>query len=149
MLFSKFNKILFVFALLVFGLIFTFAALVDTTQPHHGVRQLAYGATAVTNTSGVLLPAYGGTGVSQCDANQIMKWNSVANSWVCSDSNFSVVKVDGNMFVSGDLNVTEICMGPNCRTNWGAVFIISNEIRYSIDGEYDLGGPFALYSKQS
>ncbi len=93
----------------MFGLIFTFAALVDTTQPYHDIRQLADGTTIVTNTSGVLLPAYGGTGVSTCANNQVLKWSGSA--WVCGTDAGGISGSESNSAIEFCKDNGIACMG--------------------------------------
>ncbi len=84
--FSKFDKILVLFLVLVFGVIFTVAGNVDPAKPFHQFSQVAVGVESISDNN-VLLAKYGGTGVPFCSSGQTLKWTgSSSGSWICADN---------------------------------------------------------------
>jgi|GEM_PF-1889935 len=85
MLFSKFDRILIIFIIVVFGTIFTFSFNIDQTQPFHDARQMAIGTESIMSDYNTLLAKYGGTGLTYCSNGTVLKWmgNSTTGHWYC------------------------------------------------------------------
>ncbi|VVB75528.1 Uncharacterised protein [uncultured archaeon] len=98
MLFSKFDRILIIFVIIIFGTIAAFSINVDQTRPYHDARQMAIGTESIMSDINTLLPKYGGTGIAKCMATGMtIKWNSGTNSWYCDVDNTGVTG-NGSMF---------------------------------------------------
>ncbi|MCX6803018.1 MAG: hypothetical protein NTY48_00430 [Candidatus Diapherotrites archaeon] len=83
MFFSKFDKLVVLFFVVVFAIVFVSAANVDPSRPFHLFTQIAVGVESVTDSNGVLLSKFGGTGVAACADGNVLKWSGAQNKWVC------------------------------------------------------------------
>ncbi|MCX6803400.1 MAG: hypothetical protein NTY48_02395 [Candidatus Diapherotrites archaeon] len=89
MLFSKFDKLVVLFFVIVFAIIFVSATNVNTTRPYPDFTQIAIGIESVTDPTGILLPKYGGTGIATCADGNVLKWSSAQNKWLCGGTTLS------------------------------------------------------------
>ncbi len=92
--FGKFDKVLLLFVVVVFGTVFAFSFNVDVTQPHHSARQIAIGAESILGDNNALLAKYGGTGVVTCSDGNVLVWSASANSWKCGKNILSITDVN-------------------------------------------------------
>ncbi len=110
---SSFDKIALVGIIICLALIFASAAGLDLAKPYHQFTQMVFGTEAVTDSNGVLLAKYGGTGVAKCGTGDVLVWNNTQNKWICT-----------NMFGPGSPPTATLTATPTTVNYGGASSII-------------------------
>gem|GEM_PF-1862566 len=132
MLFSKFDKIALVIAVLLLGTILVSAATaLNTSKPTHQLSQVGVNSTSISDNN-IITAAYGGTGVNGCTGDgNILYWNNTTKKWVCG-SNVNISGTPTGAALSGGI--------ANTITKWITSTTIGNSIITDDGATITLGG---------
>jgi|GEM_PF-1875654 len=117
-LFGEFDKLFFVIAIIVLGVVFVFAGVLNTTRPTHPLSSIGVNGNTIADNN-IILAQYGGTGLSSCRDGNVLVWRAASSSWVCG-ANVGDLTMNNNivMPVSGGTGVVS-CLDGNV-LEWSA-----------------------------
>jgi len=106
LLFSKFDKIIAVFAVLLLGAVLVSAGALNTAKPTHQLVSIGVNTNTIADNN-IILPTYGGTGVNGCSGpGNILVWDTTTNKWKCGGSGCNG---DGNILYWNNTTKTWTC----------------------------------------
>ncbi|VVB75139.1 Uncharacterised protein [uncultured archaeon] len=119
MILSKFDRVAILFALILIGLVFVSAGVLNTARPSHQLSTIGVGSSTIADNN-IILATYGGTGVNGCTGDgNILYWNNTSKTWTCG-SNANISGAPSGASLSGGI--------ANTITKWLTSTTIGNSI---------------------
>jgi len=131
LLFSRFDKVIVIFAVLILGTVIVSAGVLNTSKPTHPLSQIGVNGNTIADNN-IILPAYGGTGIGGCTGDgNILYWNNTSKTWMCG-SNVNISGAPTGASLSGGV--------ANTITKWLTATTIGNSIITDNGTTIALGG---------